>query len=235
MAGNDKNNANIPEHVAIIMDGNGRWAKKRGLARIMGHRAGMKAVEEIVNSAFDLGIKYLSLYAFSTENWKRLPTEIEGLRELFRFYLINKIEKMYSRGVRIRFAGRIGAFGADILEHAKNAEEYTKENTNLEVVFCVNYGGRQEIVDAVNKLLLERTECPITEESLRSRMYLPDVPDPDLLIRTGGELRMSNFLLWESAYSEYYFTEVYWPDFNEAELENAILDYSRRERRYGVA
>jgi undecaprenyl diphosphate synthase len=217
------------------MDGNGRWAKKRGLARIMGHRAGMETVEEIVDRAYNIGIKHLSLYSFSTENWKRMPAEIEGLRELFRIYLMSKVEKMYARGVKIRFSGRIDAFGSDISKHARNVEEYTKNNTNLEVVFCVNYGGRQEIVDAVNKLLSERVEGPITEDVLRDRMYVPDVPDPDLLIRTGGELRMSNFLLWESAYSEYYFTDIYWPDFNSAELDKAILDYSRRERRYGVA
>jgi undecaprenyl diphosphate synthase len=217
------------------MDGNGRWAEKRGLARIIGHRAGMKAVEEIVDRASGLGIKYLSLYAFSTENWRRTPIEIDGLRELFRIYLMNKVEKMRSRGVRIRFAGRVDAFGPDITKSARDAEEYTKNNAKLTVVFCVNYGGRQEIVDAVNNLLSERVEGPVTEEALRSRMYLPDVPDPDLLIRTGGELRMSNFLLWESAYSEYYFTDMYWPDFNGEELEKAVLDYSRRERRYGVA
>jgi undecaprenyl diphosphate synthase len=230
-----KDDKNIPRHVGIIMDGNGRWAKKRGLPRIMGHRAGMKAVEEIVSSARDIGVKYLSLYAFSTENWKRMPTEIEGLRELFHIYLIDKVEKMHERGVKIRFSGHVSAFGPDIFEYAKNAEEYTKNNTNLEVVFCVNYGGRQEIVDAVNKLLSERVEGPITEDVLRARMYVPDVPDPDLLIRTGGELRMSNFLLWEGAYSEYYFTDIYWPDFKGAELEKAVLDYSGRERRYGVA
>ena len=233
MAG--KEDKSVPRHVGIIMDGNGRWAKKRGLARIMGHHAGMKTVEEIVDSAHNMGIKHLSLYAFSTENWKRMPTEIEGLRELFRIYLMNKLEKMHSRGVRVRFSGHVGAFGSDISKYARNAEEYTENNTNLEVIFCVNYGGRQEIVDAVNKLLSEHVEGPITEDVLRTRMYVPDVPDPDLLIRTGGELRMSNFLLWESAYSEYYFTDTYWPDFNEAELEKAILDYSRRERRYGVA
>jgi undecaprenyl diphosphate synthase len=148
---------------------------------------------------------------------------------------MNKVEKMHSQGVRIRFSGRLGAFGADILKDARNAEEYTKGNTNLDVIFCVNYGGRQEIVDAVNKLLSEGESGPITEESLTSRMYVPDVPDPDLLIRTGGEFRTSNFLLWESAYSEYYFTDVYWPDFNEAKLKDAIMSYSRRERRYGVA
>jgi undecaprenyl diphosphate synthase len=217
------------------MDGNGRWAEKRGQPRIMGHRAGMKTVEKIVDGAYSLGIKHLSLYAFSTENWKRMPTEIEGLRELFRFYLRNKLEKMHARGVKIRFSGRVGAFGSDIFRLAGEAEEYTKDNANLEVIFCVNYGGRQEIVDAVNKLLSERVEGPVTEDVLRARMYVPDVPDPDLLIRTGGELRMSNFLLWEGAYSEYYFTDIYWPDFSEAELEKAILDYSRRERRYGVA
>jgi undecaprenyl diphosphate synthase len=230
-----KEDKDVPRHVGIIMDGNGRWAKKRGLPRIMGHRAGMESMEKVVNSARDLGIKHLSLYAFSTENWKRLPTEIEGLRELFRIYLMSKVEKMHERGVRIRFSGRVGAFGSDISKHSREAEEYTRNNTSLEVIFCVNYGGRQEIVDAVNKLLSERVEGPITEDVLRARMYVPDVPDPDLLIRTGGELRMSNFLLWESAYSEYYFTDIYWPDFNGAELEKAVLDYSRRERRYGVA
>lgn len=226
---------NIPRHVGIVMDGNGRWAKKRFLPRIAGHQAGMKAMEHVVDAAKDLGIRYLSLYAFSTENWNRAHSEVQGLMGMFRYYLKGKIEQMHRRGARVRFAGRMSVFPDDILEIVRMAEELTENNSDIDVVFCVNYGGRQEIADAVNKILSSGVTGEITAEMLSRHMYIPDLPDPDLLIRTGGELRMSNFWLWESAYSEYYFSEVYWPDFNKDELERAIESYARRERRYGSA
>ncbi|MDR3280890.1 MAG: di-trans,poly-cis-decaprenylcistransferase [Synergistaceae bacterium] len=236
MADKDKEEEKkIPLHVGIIMDGNGRWAKRRGLPRVMGHKAGMEALEEAIDNAHSLGVRYLSLYAFSTENWKRLPSEVAGLMGLFRLYLKNKIEKLHSRGARIRFVGKLEAFAPDIRNGVRFAEEYTRGNTEIDIIICVNYGGRQEIVDAVNCLLAAPPDGPVTEESLRSKMYAPDIPDPDLLIRTGGELRMSNFWLWEGAYSEYYFTDVYWPDFDRTELERALESYSGRERRYGTA
>jgi undecaprenyl diphosphate synthase len=225
----------IPRHVGIIMDGNGRWASRRGLPRAFGHKAGMSALENVIDSANDLGIRYLSLYAFSTENWKRMPTEIEALMGLFRFYLKNKVEDINARGGRIRFVGRMDAFSEDIAAGVREAEEYTRNNSEIDVIILVNYGGRQEIVDAVNRIIAQGGGAPVTEEALKGMMYAPDIPDPDLLIRTGGELRMSNFWLWEGAYSEYYFTDVYWPDFDRAELEKALESYSGRERRYGAA
>jgi undecaprenyl diphosphate synthase len=217
------------------MDGNGRWAKKRHLPRVIGHQAGMKALERVIDSAKDIGIRCLSLYAFSTENWKRSASEVQGLMGLFRYYLKGKMERMHRRNARVRFAGRMDAFPNDIVDVAAEAEGKTKDNDGIDVIFCTNYGGRQEILDAVSSLIKSGHEGPVTEELLRSRMYLPDVPDPDLLIRTGGELRMSNFWLWEGAYSEYYFSDVYWPDFDRSELERALASYAGRERRYGSA
>jgi undecaprenyl diphosphate synthase len=225
----------IPRHVGIIMDGNGRWASRRGLPRAFGHKVGMSALENVIDSANALGIRYLSLYAFSTENWKRMPAEIEGLMGLFRFYLKNKVEDINARGGRIRFVGRLDVFSPDIALGVREAEEYTKNNSEIDVIILVNYGGRREIVDAVNRIIAEGDGAPVTEEALGGMMYAPDIPDPDLLIRTGGEFRMSNFWLWEGAYSEYYFTDVYWPDFDRAELEKALASYAGRERRYGAA
>jgi undecaprenyl diphosphate synthase len=217
------------------MDGNGRWAKKRRLPRVIGHQAGMKALERVIDAAKDIGIRYLSVYAFSTENWRRPSSEVQGLMGLFRYYLKGKMEQMHRRNARVRFAGRMDAFPEDILKIVAEAEQKTKGNDGIDVIFCTNYGGRQEILDAVSKLLASGFDGPVTEELLRGGMYAPDVPDPDLLIRTGGELRMSNFWLWEGAYSEYYFSDVFWPDFGRAELESALLSYAGRERRYGTA
>jgi undecaprenyl diphosphate synthase len=231
----DGSSAKIPVHVGIIMDGNRRWAKKRGLPAIAGHSAGMSALENVIDSAHEFGVKYLSLYAFSTENWKRMPTEVEGLMGLFRLYLKDKVERLCARGARIRFVGHMDAFARDIRDGVREAEEKTMRNGAIDVIICVNYGGRQEIVDAVNRLLAERTECPVTEDIVRNKLYAPDIPDPDLIIRTGGELRMSNFWLWEGAYSEYYFTDVYWPEFGRKELELAISNFSERMRRYGAS
>lgn len=225
----------MPVHIGIVMDGNGRWAKKRFLPRIAGHQAGMKAMERVVDAAKDIGIRYLSLYAFSTENWNRAHSEVQGLMGMFRYYLKGKIEHMHRKGARVRFAGRMSVFPQDILDIVQMAEDLTKNNDKIDVIFCVNYGGRQEIADAVSRLISSGVTGEVTEEMLSRHMYISDIPDPDLLIRTGGELRMSNFLLWESAYSEYYFSEVYWPDFDRNELERAVESYARRERRYGSA
>ncbi|MDR0764611.1 MAG: di-trans,poly-cis-decaprenylcistransferase [Synergistaceae bacterium] len=231
----DGGSVKIPVHIGIIMDGNRRWAKKKGLPAIAGHSAGMSAFENVIDSAHEFGVKYLSLYAFSTENWKRAASEVEGLMGLFRLYLKNKIERLHARGARIRFVGRTDAFDNDIREGVRAAEEKTRENRAIDVIICVNYGGRREIVDAVNRLLAEGAEFPVTEDAVRSKLYAPDIPDPDLIIRTGGDFRTSNFWLWEGAYSEYYFTDLYWPEFGGKELELAISSFSERERRYGAS
>ena len=221
------------EHIGIVMDGNGRWAKSRGLPRLMGHREGVKAVERIVRAAKEFGIKYISLYAFSTENWKRPKSEVMGLMGLFRYYTLLKVKELNAENARLRFAGKLSELPENVLRILKDAEKATENNTAIQMIVCLNYGGRQEIVDAVNRLIAEGAEPPITEEMLRGYLYLPDVPDPDLLIRTSGELRMSNFWLWQGSYSEYYFTDKYWPDFDKDDLEAAISDYYGRERRYG--
>ena len=222
-------------HVAIIMDGNGRWAKSKHLPRVMGHQAGVKAVERTVRAAKDLNIPYISLYAFSTENWKRPKGEVLGLMWLFRYYMTSKLNELCKEETRMRFAGDIAALPEDIQEILHNAEEKTKIYMERQLIVCLNYGGRKEIIDAINKITAQKIEEPITEETLRANLYLPDVPDPDLIIRTSGELRISNFWLWQGAYSEYYFTDKYWPDFGKSDLEEAVKDYYERERRYGKA
>ncbi len=223
----------IPTHLAIILDGNGRWAKSRNLPRLMGHRAGLRRFEEMVRLVKREGIKYFSVYAFSTENWNRPAMEVKGLMSLFGYYLRRKVEEVKAEGTRIRFCGRKDRIPEEILRLMQWAEDYTKDEKLLDVIVCLNYGGRAEILDAVNSLIASKPELPVTEEDLRKYFYLPDVPDPDLIIRTSGELRLSNFWLWESAYSEYYFTNIHWPDFGEEELKKALSDYAGRDRRYG--
>lgn len=223
------------EHVAIIMDGNGRWAKSRGLPRVMGHHAGVKAVERTARAAKELGVPCLSLYAFSTENWKRPRGEVLGLMGLFRYYLRSKLDELCKEQVRLRFAGAVSELPEDITAILAEAEEKTRNFQESQLVVCVNYGGRREILDAVNKMIAAGETGPVTDEAFRKYLYLPDLPDPDLIIRTSGELRLSNFWLWQSAYSEYYFTDKYWPDFDKQDLLDAIEDYYERERRYGKA
>lgn len=221
-------------HIGLVMDGNGRWAKARNLPRILGHHAGVKAVERIMFAAKDLKIKYISLYAFSTENWQRPKGEVLGLMGLFRYYIKSKLNDLCNGNIRIRFSGNISVLPDDIQKLLYEAEEKTKNCDGCQMIVCLNYGGRAEIINAVNKILESGVE-KISEESFRDYLYLPDVPDPDLLIRTSGEYRMSNFLLWQGAYSEYYFTDKYWPDMRKEDLEEAIKSFSRRDRRYGKA
>lgn len=221
------------EHIGIIMDGNGRWAKSRGLPRLMGHQAGVKTVERIVRAAKELAVPCLSLYAFSTENWKRPKEEVTGLMSLFRYYMTMKLDELDRENVKLSFAGQLAALPDPVLESLRNAERKTQDNKALRLVICLNYGGRQEILDAVNKMLADGLRPPVTEQIMKNYLYLPDLPDPDLLIRTSGELRMSNFWLWQGSYSEYYFTDKYWPDFDKADLEAAISNYYGRDRRYG--
>ena len=221
----------VPKHLAIILDGNGRWAKKRGLPRLMGHRAGLRKLEEMVRLVKREGIRYFSVYAFSTENWNR--PEVQGLMSLFRFYIKHKVKEVKAEGARIRFAGRKDKLPEDLLEMMRWAEDETKDENILDFILCINYGGRAEILDAINNL---RHDDKFLNKDLNiniTEFYLPDVPDPDLIIRTSGELRISNFWLWEGAYSEFYFTDTYWPDFDYDALKAALDDYAGRERRYG--
>jgi undecaprenyl diphosphate synthase len=227
-------NAKIPRHVAIIMDGNGRWAQRRGLPRIAGHQRGASILEGLVEHASAIGIRYLSVYAFSTENWKRLSEEVSGLMALFEHYLKTKLDKLKERGGRLRFAGRRERLSASLLEALDDFERETRGGTGIQLILCIDYGGRQEIVDAVKKMLAEGIDASsVTEETVSRRMYLPDVPDPDLIIRTSGEERLSNFWLWEGVYSELYFTETLWPDFDGAALDAAVASYAGRDRRRG--
>jgi len=225
---------NLPVHVAIIMDGNGRWAQKRGLPRLLGHRKGVKVLEETVNNAEAAGIKYLSLYAFSTENWKRSKIEVTGLMTLAEFYLKRKIAQFKARHGRIRFAGRRDRLPGSLIRVIEEAEKSTKDETGIQLILCVDYGGRQEIIDAVKKIIASgMAPETITEETLSNHMYLPDVPEPDLIIRTSGEERLSNFWLWTSTYSELFFTDTLWPDFGKEDLEAAFASYAGRQRRKG--
>jgi len=225
---------NLPKHVAIIMDGNGRWAQKRGLPRLLGHRKGIKALEETVNNADAAGIKYLSVYAFSTENWKRSKIEVTGLMTFFEFYLKKKIAQLKAKHGRIRFAGRRDRLPPSLVRLIEESEEKTKDETGIQFIICADYGGRQEIVDAVKKILAAGiAPDAVTEETLNDNMYLPDVPEPDLIIRTSGEERLSNFWLWTGTYSELFFTDTLWPDFGKEDLEAALASYAGRQRRKG--
>lgn len=223
----------LPVHVAIIMDGNGRWARKRFLPRLLGHRAGVRALERTVRAASELGISYLTVYAFSTENWNRPALEVQGLMALFRHSLRRKVEELVLQGVRLLFAGDRRALPADVLELMEWGEKLTANNTGLTLVACLNYGGRQELLHAAEGIVSEGKKGPLTEDDLRRHLYLPQVPDPDLIIRTSGEKRLSNFLIWQGSYSELYFTDTLWPDFDGKELEKALEHYALRERRYG--
>ena len=221
---------NVPEHVAIIMDGNGRWATQRGKRRGEGHKAGAKTLGDVLNWCGDRGIKYLTVYAFSTENWKRPQEEVNGLMTLFARMLKSKEKDFMKNRVRFRMIGRRGDLSKKLLDTIV-APEKKSARFDRQFLVAISYGGRAEILDAVNAAIKKGE--PLTEETFRNYLYAPDVPDPDLVIRTSGELRTSNFLLWETAYSEYYFTDVLWPDFSEAELDKAIESYAQRHRRKG--
>ncbi|ADL04439.1 isoprenyl transferase [Lacrimispora saccharolytica] len=236
----DKMNENmvIPEHVAIILDGNGRWAKKRGLPRSMGHKEGCVTVEKTVEDAARLGIKFLTVYGFSTENWKRTSDEVGALMQLFRYYMVRLLKVAKANNVRVKMIGDRNRFDQDIIEGISKLVEQTKNNTGLTFVIAVNYGGRDEIVRAARKIMMDTAEGKLlpedmTEEIFASYLDTEGIPDPDLLIRTSGELRLSNYLLWQLAYTELYVTDCYWPDFNMEEMKKAIAAYNSRERRFG--
>lgn len=228
----------IPQHIAIIMDGNGRWAKARGLPRTQGHIEGVKRVDEIVDAAAKAGVKVLTLFTFSTENWTRPPNEVSMLMQTLVTALSQKLRKLHENNIRFRLCGRRAGAPRSVLEIFDQAEKYTKDNTGLVLNIAFNYGGRQEILDAVRSFMSDcqagRTTVDSLNESLfSSYLYTGGLPDPDLLIRTSGEARISNFLLWQLSYAEFYFTNKFWPDFTADELGKAILDFSGRLRRFG--
>ena len=226
----------LPRHIAIIMDGNGRWAQKRRLPRIAGHRAGMRAVRQGVEACRRLSISYLTLYAFSVENWKRPQAEVDLLMALLREYLKKEMEGMKRNQIRLRVIGRIHELPKEVRQDLRRALEATERNTGLQLTLALNYGARAELVDAFRKLarrLKQGGRVEMSERSISQHLYTQGLPDPDLLIRTSGEMRLSNFLLWQAAYAELWVTETLWPDFKRGDLYRAVLDYQKRERRYG--
>ncbi|MCL5674214.1 MAG: isoprenyl transferase [Candidatus Omnitrophica bacterium] len=221
------------KHLAIIMDGNGRWAKKKGLPRIEGHKRGVSVIKKIVQSADDMGIKYLTLYSFSTENWKRPKSEVKFLFKLMEENLKKEAENLHKNNIHVLFAGRIDELPLFLQKTILEMKNLTRKNTGLRLIFAINYGGRQEIVDAVNKAFEMNGNKKIDKDMVRKFLYVPDVPDPDIVIRTSGEQRMSNFLTWQSVYSELYFTSKLWPDFDRNDLKRICDDYQKRKRRFG--
>jgi undecaprenyl diphosphate synthase len=229
----------IPRHVAVIMDGNGRWAERRGLDRVQGHRAGIEALRATVRAAHELGVRFLTLYAFSTENWSRPKGEVDALMGLLEHYLAAELEELDRNGIRLRAIGRLDRLPEVTRVKLEEALERTRDNSEMTVVFALSYGGRTEIADAARKLARDVESGKldpeqIDEKTFAAYLYDPELPDPDLLIRTGGEARVSNFLLWQIAYAELHVTEVMWPDFRKNDLVEAVLDYQQRERRYGL-
>lgn len=231
-------NLKIPQHVAIIMDGNGRWAKKRMMPRNYGHMQGSKRVEEICRAAHELGIKYLTIYAFSTENWSRPQDEVEALMKILRNYLAESVKKSTDNNMRVRVIGDRGRLDADIIRSIEELEEVSAKNTGLNFQIALNYGSRDEMLRAMKRLTKDCIAGKVAPENITEELYeeyldTKDIPDADLLIRTSGEERLSNFLLWQLAYAEFYFTEVLWPDFDKNELIKAIEAYTKRDRRFG--
>jgi undecaprenyl diphosphate synthase len=227
----------LPAHIAIIMDGNGRWANSRNLPRVAGHQAGIDPVRNTVETCARLGIRALTLYAFSVENWKRPRHEVETLWRLLRFYLKRELPSLMENRIRLFAIGRLEGLPRQVRDELQSAVDATSGNTGLRVNLAINYGGRAEIVDAVNRLLAQaRTSgepVEVDEDAISAELYTSHVPDPDLLIRTSGEMRISNFLLWQIAYAELYVTETFWPDFKRTHLLRAVVDYQRRDRRFG--
>lgn len=232
--------ARVPHHVAIVMDGNGRWAQRRGLKRTDGHAAGEEALFDTVNGGLDVGLDWLTVYAFSTENWRRPLDEVRFLMNFNESLLLRRRDELNDLGVRVRFIGRrTGRVPGRLRRQIADAEALTRANRTMTLTFAFNYGGRAELVDATRAIATEVAERKlkpdkIDERTIARHLYAPDMPDPDLLIRTSGEYRISNYLLWESAYSEFVFTDVLWPDFRREHLFDAIREYQRRERRFGA-
>jgi len=229
----------IPKHIAIIMDGNGRWANEKGQDRLFGHASGVESVRETVKTGIELGVSYLTLYAFSTENWKRPKEEVDGIMDLLITSIANEIEEFNKNGVRLLTIGEINELPKQCAKSLNNAIELTKENSKLTLILALNYSSKWEINQALKKIAFEVKKddiaiSEITEELIHQYLFTNSIPDPELLIRTGGEYRISNFLLWQIAYSELYFTEIQWPDFRRENLVLAIIEYQNRERRFGM-
>jgi undecaprenyl diphosphate synthase len=232
--------ARLPRHVAIVMDGNGRWAKQRGLKRTEGHAAGEKALFDTVEGALDIGLRWMTVFAFSTENWRRPIDEVRFLMNFNENLLLRRRDELHERGVRVRFIGRrAGRVPGRLRRQITDAEELTRDNRGLTLTFAFNYGGRAELVDAARAIARDveagkLDPDKISDRTMARHLYAPDMPDPDLLVRTSGEYRISNYLLWELAYAELVFTDVLWPDFRRQQLFDAIAEYQRRERRFGT-
>jgi undecaprenyl diphosphate synthase len=226
---------NIPTHVAIVMDGNGRWAQKRGLPRLAGHRAGTENLQEIIKACVDFGVKYLTIYAFSTENWGRPAEEVDGLMHILEEVIDQKLEELHQQGVQLVHIGQLERLDTSLREKVKKSIDLTKDNHRLTVCIAWNYGGRDEIVCAIKRIIEDGLKPEqICDDIVSDYLFTTGIPDPDLIIRTSGEMRISNFLIWQSAYSEWYVTPILWPDFNRDEFRKALIDYGQRERRYGL-
>jgi undecaprenyl diphosphate synthase len=227
----------IPQHIAIVCDGNRRWAKSHGVSRVDGHKAGVQNIARIVESANDLGVKYITLYVFSSENWNRSVEEVGSLMSLFEIYLTSQSKKLLKKNVKIKFVGRLDKLPAKLLKSALKLEKDSEKNTGTTLILAMSYGAREEIIDATKKIAEEykKGNCSLGEinEEFFKKFFYAEAPDPDLLIRPGGVIRISNFLLWQIAYAELYFTKKYWPDITEEDLKEAILEFNNRERRYG--
>ena len=224
----------VPDHVAVIMDGNGRWAKRRGLSRLAGHRAGTENIRRLIQRFADYGVKYLTLYAFSTENWARPKWEVRGLMDIFRHVIKRETRHLHKNGIRLTHIGHLDGLSPRLQRQVLDAIELTKGNTRMTLCLAFNYGGRAEILNAIRRLIKDGVSPEAVDETLfASYLYTARVPDPDLIIRTAGEMRVSNFLLWQGAYAEFYSTPVCWPDFDVADIDKALLAYSQRKRRFG--
>ena len=229
-----ENPERIPTHIAIIMDGNGRWALSHGLPRLAGHRAGTENLRRVIEACIEFNIQYLTLYAFSTENWGRPEEEVQGLMGIVEDVIDRELQELHDQGVQLRHIGRLDRLNPALRDKVIHAVEYTRQNTRLVLNIAFNYGGRDEIVCAVQRIIQDGVKAEdVSDELINSYLFTASVPDPDLIIRTSGELRGSNFLIWQGAYSEWYFTPTYWPDFDREELRKALAEFSRRRRRYG--
>ncbi|MBP9041155.1 MAG: isoprenyl transferase [Anaerolineaceae bacterium] len=228
------NHSKIPQHIAIIMDGNGRWAEARGLPRLEGHKAGTENLRQIIRGCVDAGVKYLTIYAFSTENWGRPREEVEGLISILELFLDRELDELCAEGVKICHLGRLEAMPEKVRRKVEHSVEITCNNSRLILSVAWNYGGRDEIVYAIQKMIKEKVQPQdVTEDLVSQYLFTKDIPDPDLIIRTSGEMRISNFLIWQAAYAEWYITPTLWPDFNKEELVKAIASYGQRDRRFG--